>query len=220
MLSRQSPAGRGFRLRSALIFPGMSLPHRTALLGAPLASGAGAAAAAVVDTDLDLANATASSYSCSTSLHPAAAAGGGFRNDTQPHTPDLGLRWSTPTPTAPCAATERERATRCSRSMRLWTRPSALAPEDEDEGDDAQAHGRGQAQSGHRRRRRSRRQCGHTPPPASGGCPRQRHSPIALARSVFRAGLEGSASARDRGEGGRETRGARLCRSYIRQEDW
>jgi hypothetical protein len=186
----------------------MSLPHR----------GRRSEAGAVVVTDLDLANATASSYSCSTSLQPAAGGGGGggFRKDTQAHTPDLGRRWS---PTAPCAATERDRSTRRSRSMRLWTRPSALAPEDEDEGDDdaqEQAQGRGQAQSGHRRRSRSRRQCGHTPPPAEGGCLRQRHSSIAL--DPFRAGLEGCASARDRGTerrpGGRGA-AARVRRSYI-----
>jgi hypothetical protein len=78
----------------------MSLPHRAVL-------GSGAAATAAIDTDL--ANVTASFYSSSTSLHRAAAANG-FRNDTQPHSLDLVCRWSTP-----CAATERERATRCVR---------------------------------------------------------------------------------------------------------
>jgi hypothetical protein len=193
-----------FRLRSALIFPGMSLPH-------PLAFDA-----AAVDTDLDRASATASSYSSSTSLHPAVS--GGFRNEAQPQTRDLGGRaWSL---LPPGTATERERATRRSRLTRLCPRPNALTEEEEAEGD-AQEQGRGHAQSGQSRRRRSRRQCGHTPPHGRDGCLRQRQSlPGIVARWKHGSrAREAGASARvrdrsgeRRGEG-KAARGAR--RSYI-----
>jgi len=92
------------------------------------------------------------------------------------------------------AATDRERAIRCSRSMRLCTRPTALPDaEDEEDGeahDAAQGQGRTCAQLGHSRRSRSRRQYGHTPPPdLAAGCFRHRHSspppPAATATAAF-----------------------------------
>ncbi|CAM0944811.1 unnamed protein product [Alopecurus aequalis] len=136
------------------------------------------ASTAVAETELDLASPSRSSSS-SSSLAEA------FQKGVHPQT--FAFRFP-PTPPAAAteasateedAATDRDRAIRCSRSMRLWTRPTASPDaEDEEEGEaHVQGQGRTRAQLGQRRSSRSRRQYGHTPPPdLAAGCFLHRHS--------------------------------------------
>jgi len=154
-------------------------PHR-----ARAAAAAVFASTAVADTELERGSPSPSSSSSSSSAPPYRAAG--FQNGGHPQTRAFRLPEATVEGAATAAAntaeepvaTDLERAIRCSRSMRLWTRPTASPEaEEEDDGDAAQAHGRTCAQLGQSRRRRSRRQYGHTPPPdLAAGCFQHLHS--------------------------------------------
>lgn len=173
------------RCRNALSGLGKCHPHRAR---AALAAAAVFASTAVADTELERGSpspSSSSSTSSSSSAPPSRAAG--FQNGGQPQTRAFRLPEATAEGAATAAAktaeepvaTDLERAIRCSRSMRLWTRPTA-SPEaevEDDDGDAAQAQGRTCAQLGQSRRRRSRRQYGHTPPPdLAAGCFRHLHS--------------------------------------------
>lgn len=173
------------RCRNALSGLGKCHPHR-----AFAAAAAAFASTTVAETELDLASPippSSSSSSSAAAATPSLAAG--FQNGGHPQT----LAFRLP-PTAPAvadaveaaareedAATDRDRAIRCSRSMRVWTRPTASPDADEEEDGDAHVQGQGRtcAQLGQRRRSLSRRQCGHTrrrisPPGASGTATRRR----------------------------------------------
>uniref|UniRef100_A0A0D9YWR0 Uncharacterized protein n=1 Tax=Oryza glumipatula TaxID=40148 RepID=A0A0D9YWR0_9ORYZ len=171
------------RCRNALSGLGKCHPHR-----AFAAAAAAFASTTVAETELDLASPIPSSSSSSSSAAAATPSlAAGFQNGGHPQT----LAFCLP-PTAPAvadaveaaareedAATDRDRAIRCSRSMRVWTRPTASPDADEEEDGDAHVQGQGRtcAQLGQRRRSLSRRQCGHTPPPdLATGCFRHRHS--------------------------------------------
>lgn len=181
------------RCRNAFIGLGKCHPHR-ALVAAALAATA-FASTAVAETELDLASPSLSSSSSSSAAPPSLAAA--FQNGVHPQT--LAFRLPEDATEAIAAeedaATDRERATRCSRSMRLCTRPTASPDAEDEEDGEAQVQGQGRtrAQLGQRRSSRSRRQYGHTPPPdLAAGCFRHRHSsppppPVAAATAAFSA---------------------------------
>uniref|UniRef100_A0A3B6PM92 Uncharacterized protein n=1 Tax=Triticum aestivum TaxID=4565 RepID=A0A3B6PM92_WHEAT len=188
------------RCPNAFIGLGKCHPHR-AFVAAALAATA-FASTAVAETELDLASPSLSSSSSSSAAPPSLAED--FQNGAHPQT--LAFRLPEAATEAIVAeedaATDRERATRCSRSMRLCTRPTASPDAEEEEDGEAhvQGQGRTRAQLGQSRSSRSRRQYGHTPPPdLAAGCFRHRHSspPTAsAATAAFSAFIRAVALAR------------------------